>query len=315
MRPVRAKSPPTVLSCEGLAKSYGQVEALSDVSLIAYPGEIVGLLGPNGAGKSTFLRLCEGRDFPTDGRITVLGLERRLGGAAAPEPIGVLLQKPAFSAYATVAETVDLFSTIARRGREPRALIDRLGLSTKRSERISRLSGGQRQRLGLLVALIWNSPLLLLDEPTSELDPQGRRIVWDLIREEARERGTAVLISTHQMEEAAALCDRVYILDNGKVVATGSPAAIINTHCPSVDLHLTVNRAYLAEVLRIIPESDYILSGDAAIFTVSCNTKQDAIDILSSFLHSNETGLLDVRIDSQTLEDVFFRLTGTYLRA
>ena len=207
-------------------KSYGSVVAVDGLSLVVERGACVGLLGPNGAGKTTTIEMIEGLLEPDAGEIEVLGLRWRDDAEALRQRLGVQLQETQLSDKLTVAETARLFRSFYRRGPTVPTLVGMVGLDAKRDSRVGQLSGGQRQRLALACALAGDPDLLFLDEPTTGLDPQSRRQLWELLAD-YKSRGGTILITTHYMDEAEVLCDRVAIVDRGTVIAEGTPDALI----------------------------------------------------------------------------------------
>src|SRR5262250_320654 len=215
--------PEPALSIRGLRKAYRDVVAVDGLDLELRRGECFGLLGPNGAGKTTTVEICEGLTEPDEGEVVVLG---RRWGRDDGELLGISLQETQFSEKLTVAETVRLFRSFYRRGTAPERVIEMVQLTEKANGRVGQLSGGQKQRLALACALVGAPELLFLDEPTTGLDPQSRRQLWEILRA-FRARGKTILLTTHYMDEAERLCDRVAIVDHGKVIALDTPAELI----------------------------------------------------------------------------------------
>jgi ABC-2 type transport system ATP-binding protein len=207
-------------------KRYGTVVAVDGLSFVVHRGECVGLLGPNGAGKTTTIEILEGLIEPDGGDVEVLGLRWRTDADALRQRLGVQLQETQLSDKLTVVETLSLFRSFYRRGPAVHDLVGMVGLDAKRDSRVGQLSGGQKQRLAIACALAGDPDLLFLDEPTTGLDPQSRRQIWDLLAA-YRGRGGTVLLTTHYMDEAEALCDRVAIVDHGRVIVDGTPQALI----------------------------------------------------------------------------------------
>ena len=218
--------PPSPLLIRQLRKSYGDVVAVDGIDLDIRPGECFGLLGPNGAGKTTTIEICEGLTPPDAGEVVILGRRWGQDDRALRELLGISLQETQFSEKLTVAETIELFRSFYRRGPAPAAVIELVQLDEKATARVGQLSGGQRQRLALACALVGDPELLFLDEPTTGLDPQSRRQLWELI-ERFRAGGRSILLTTHYMDEAERLCDRVAIVDHGRVIAHGTPRELI----------------------------------------------------------------------------------------
>jgi ABC-2 type transport system ATP-binding protein len=229
-------APTTVIDIHDLQVRYGPLRAVDGLSMQVRQGEVFGMLGPNGAGKSTTLACIEGLRRPDGGAITVAGHDVARDPQAVKALLGVQLQRSALFVELSAVELVELYAALYNRfptRREAESLLERFGLGAKAKERPGKLSGGQQQRLALALALVNDPQIVLLDEPTGALDPQARRAVWALI-ERMRAEGRTVLITTHSMEEAEALCDRVAIIDGGRLVALGSPAELIAAHTPAL---------------------------------------------------------------------------------
>src|SRR6266516_734860 len=218
---------PAVIDCRDLRKTYdGRVEAVRGLNLEIQAGECFGLLGPNGAGKTTTIEILEGLLEPTSGQVTILGQTWKSNSRELREKIGISLQETRLSEKLTVRETVELFASFYREPRPTNEVLDSLQLEEKADSWVGKLSGGQRQRLAVATALVGSPKVLFLDEPTTGLDPQSRRQLWDIIRDFQRGGGT-VLLTTHYMDEAERLCDRLAIVDHGQIIAEGSPANLI----------------------------------------------------------------------------------------
>src|SRR3954467_301200 len=219
---------PTAIECRDLRKTYdGKVEAVRGLNLEIHTGECFGLLGPNGAGKTTTIEILEGLLAPTSGTVSILGHRWDENEREMREWLGISLQENRLSEKLTVRETIDLFASFYREPRSTDEVLDQLQLTEKADSWVGKLSGGQRQRLAVATALACNPKILFLDEPTTGLDPQSRRQLWDIIRAFQRKGGT-VLLTTHYMDEAERLCDRLAIVDHGQVIAEGSPPDLIN---------------------------------------------------------------------------------------
>ena len=228
-------TPPPAIVLRNLRKAYGEVVAVDGLDLEVRAGECFGLLGPNGAGKTTTIEICEGLLDGDSGEIEILGMRWDRDGAKLREKLGIQLQDTQLSEKLTVVETLMLFRSFYRESRTVDEVIELVQLGEKRNARVGTLSGGQKQRLAVACALVGNPELLFLDEPTTGLDPQSRRQLWTLI-EKFRETGRTILITTHYMDEAERLCDRVAIVDHGRVIALGTPHELIEsiaaTHPP-----------------------------------------------------------------------------------
>ena len=303
---------PPAIHVSNLRKSYGRQLAVDDISLDVEPGEIFGLVGPNGAGKTTTMECVEGLRVPDRGTITVLGLDPVRDVYALQERIGVQLQQAQLQKRIKVWEAVHLWASLYRK--QPRGadqLLDQLGLAEKRDAWFMTLSGGQKQRLFIALALINDPELVFLDELTTGLDPQARRAIWELVRD-IRARGRTVFLTTHLMEEAERLCDRVAIVERGRVVDIGAPAALIDRHCPERSVVLLTEDENAAAALERIPHlasldrkgSRYTLHGIGDGFV------SDVIGCLSE----QRIHVSDFRTVLPTLEDVFLKLTGHSIR-
>ncbi|MGZ9276648.1 MAG: ATP-binding cassette domain-containing protein [Candidatus Limnocylindrales bacterium] len=301
-----------VIRVRDLTKRYGAVEAVAGIDFHVDPGEIFGLLGPNGAGKTTTVEILEGLRAPDGGEVEVLGVDVRRGADALKPRIGVSLQTAALYPKLTVTEVIDLFRSFYPKARPTAELIDALELGERRDAQTQVLSGGQRQRLGVALALVNDPELVFLDEPTTGLDPAARRSLWDLVQG-LKADGRSVLLTTHYMEEAEILCDRLAIMDHGKILEMGTVDELISKR-----FH---ERAVRFDRLEGLPASD--LEGLPAVVSV----KEDDGDVL---LYTRDVGatigalltLSDSRglepqnlgIRRPTLEDVFLDLTGRALR-
>ncbi len=301
-----------VIHVEQLRKSYGHVEALRGVSFQVQEGEVFGLLGPNGAGKTTTVEILEGMRTADAGQARVCGLDPRRGGVAFQQQIGAVLQHTALPDKLRVGEAVELFARLYGRRRDLGALLERLGLADKQNAFYHTLSGGQRQRLALALALVHEPRVLFLDEPTAGLDPQVRREIYEII-EELRREGKTILLTTHYIEEAERLCDRVAIMDYGKLIALGTPAELrqrsSNTTRITVRLMQPIEDGRLRQLdgvvdCRPIPDG-YLLHSQRPPQTLVALVKQ--LETLGNELQSLE-------ISAPTLEDVFIELTGRSLR-
>ncbi len=302
----------SILQVENLVKRYGDVEAVRGVSFNVEEGEVFGLLGPNGAGKTTTVEILEGLRDPDRGRVSVCGLDPQRDSAALKHEIGAALQSTSLPDKLRVMEALRLFASFYKRGREPEELLQRFGLEEKRNTFYNQLSGGQKQRLALAMALVNDPKVVFLDEPTAGLDPQVRREIYDIIEELRREKKT-ILMTTHYIEEAERLCDRVAIVDHGNVIALGSPKELKQRSADKTRLEVRLAR----------PESDAALrslDGVADCRVVDggyvLHTQRPPQTIVSLVKHLEAQGneLASLEISSPSLEDVFIELTGRRLR-
>jgi ABC-2 type transport system ATP-binding protein len=301
---------PSVVTVENIQKSYGRTVAVADVSFDVRQGEIFGLIGPNGAGKTTTMECVEGLRSPDRGVISVLGMNPVRDAYKLQERIGVQLQEAQLQKRIKVWEAVDLWASLYRNPVDGDRLLDQLGMREKRDAWFMTLSGGQKQRLFIALALIHDPELVFLDELTTGLDPQARRAIWDLIRG-MRERGKTVFLTTHLMEEAERLCDRVAVIDHGRIVDVGTPADLVRRHCPERTTVIVTPDASADALLRAIPDVDAV-ERNADIVTV--RGRGDLVTNVIRCIAENRLTVSDFRTETSTLEDVFLRLTGHSIR-
>jgi len=302
---------PVLVSVQNLHKHYGDLAAVRGLSFEILQGEVFGLLGPNGAGKTTTIEILEGLRQPDSGSVRVCGLDPAQESMALKERIGAQLQSTVLPDKVRVDEALNLFAGFYRRSASVQLLLDRFGLEEKRHTFFEKLSGGQKQRLALALALVNDPELVLLDEPTVGLDPQLRRDIYALI-ERFREEGRTVLLTTHYIEEAERLCDRVAIVDRGQLVALGTPRELVarSGQGTRIEIHLAkpVSLDRLKEVEGVMDvheaEGAYYLRAHPPATTISA---------LIRFLEAEENALLDLHIARPSLEDVFVEMTGRRL--
>ena len=307
-------TPPPSLQVRGLRKRYGEVVAVDGLDLEVRPRECFGLLGPNGAGKTTTIEVCEGLTVPDGGEVIVLGRRWGRDDRELRELLGISLQETQFAEKLTVRETVRLFRSFYRGGPTHGAVIEMVQLQEKADARVGQLSGGQRQRMALACALVGDPELLFLDEPTTGLDPQSRRQLWELI-EGFKAGGRSILLTTHYMEEAERLCDRVAIVDHGRVIAEGTPGELIASLRAEHVLEFAV-----ADPAVLDRHALEALEGvcDAAAHNGSVRLQVSelhrAVPQLLAELRRQGAQLTELRTHSASLEDVFVTLTGRQLR-
>jgi ABC-2 type transport system ATP-binding protein len=306
------------IQCRDLRKTYdGKVEAVRGLNLEIQTGECFGLLGPNGAGKTTTIEILEGLLEPTSGEVSILGHSWRENAREMREWLGISLQETRLSEKLSVRETVELFASFYREPRSSDEVLEQLQLTEKADAWVGKLSGGQRQRLAVATALVCNPKILFLDEPTTGLDPQSRRQLWDIIREFQRKGGT-VLLTTHYMDEAERLCDRLAIVDHGQIIAEGSPPNLIERlgghHVVefAVDAKTSADGAAL-DVWRALPSVESVREDDGMI-ALSVKEPHLAIPALLEAVAKQGSTLQHLTTRQASLEDVFVRLTGRHLR-
>jgi len=302
----------SVVHVEGLRKSYGQTRAVDGVSFDVRPGQVFGLLGPNGAGKTTTVEILEGLRTPDGGTVRVLGIDVARDPDALKERIGVSLQTAALYPKLTVAELLDLFRGFYRRGRPTAQLIAMLDLEEKRNTRTSDLSGGQRQRLAVALALVNDPEILFLDEPTTGLDPAARRSLWDIVQS-LRAEGKSIVLTTHYMEEAEILCDRLAIMDHGRILASGTVSELVDSRFRERSVRFEQVTGLDDERLAGLPGVTQVKqeNGEVVLFT------RDVPATIGSVLAATERLGAEPRnlaVRRATLEDLFLDLTGRGLR-
>ena len=305
---------PLALSIHGLRKTYGDVVAVDGLDIDVRPKECFGLLGPNGAGKTTTIEICEGLIEHDSGTVEVLGRHWANDAQALRQRIGISLQETQLSEKLSVAETLSLFRSFYDHPQTVDEVLSVVQLDEKRNARVSALSGGQKQRLAVACALIGDPELLFLDEPTTGLDPQSRRQLWDVI-DRFRNSGRSVVLTTHYMDEAERLCDRIAIVDHGKVIARGTPKELIASlgveHVVefSADGDATLS---IEELKSLDGVRDARL--DAGTYSLQASELHRAVPALLAYLTARGAPLTELRTHSASLEDVFVSLTGRKLR-
>ncbi|GAA1192270.1 ABC transporter ATP-binding protein [Brevibacterium paucivorans] len=299
-----------VVSCATVSRNFGSFTALEDVSFKVREGEIFGVVGPNGAGKTTLLNCLEGLDRPSSGHVEVLGCDPIKDQHSLAQQIGVQLQSAALPPRLTVQDALELYSALYERPRPWRELLKDLGIKDKANARVDRLSGGERQRVFVALALINRPQLAFLDELTTALDPQSRRSMWDTV-EHVRDSGATVVLTTHYMEEAERLCDRVAIIDHGRLVALDTVASLIQQHAGETTAKL---------ILSASPSAEFDLNGVPGVTSARTEGREltirgtaDGLQGVLAALAAHRITVTSMSTTTPGLEDVFLALTGRHI--
>ena len=304
--------PEAIIDVKDLHKSYGEVEAVRGITFNVDEGEVFGLLGPNGAGKTSTVEILEGMRTADKGQVRVCGLDPETSGTAFKKKIGAVLQSTSLPDKVRVKEALDLFAEFYQERVDTSALLDRFQLTEKKNAFYKELSGGQKQRLALAMALVNNPRVVFLDEPTAGLDPQVRREIYTIIEELRRDKKT-VLLTTHYIEEAEKLCDRVAIVDHGKIIKTGTPRELKQSSAGTTRIEVRLARPAEENALRALEGvSDFRTMGD--IYVLYASRAPQAIVSLVKHLEADNNELQSMEMYSPSLEDVFIELTGRRLR-
>ena len=303
------KSSTTAISVSHLKKMYGDVKAVEDVSFTVNEGEIFGLLGPNGAGKTTTVECITGLRRPDEGAISVLGLDPQVDREALHPVVGVQLQSSTLPDKLKVSEILDLFHSFYQDPANPEELAQALGLSEKLGSYYKALSGGQKQRLAVALAIIGQPKVAVLDEMTTGLDPQARLDVWELI-ERTRDRGTTVVLVSHYMEEAERLCDRVALIDHGRIIALDTPEGLVEKVTGGKQVRFAPSTPFDDRLLTALPEVKSVERRGKHIRVVGSG---QLINAIIQTLAQNGVEALDIQSEVATLEDAFVKLTGRHI--
>ena len=299
---------------EGLVKQFGSLTAVDDVSFDVKSGEIFGILGPNGAGKTTTLEIVEGLLKPTQGTVSVLGLNVFKEPNKVKARIGVQLQSSAYHDYLKLTEILTLLGSFYPTRVSPTELLERVGLADKAKSRVKELSGGQQQSFTVAASLVNDPELVILDEPTTGLDPQARRNLWSLIQE-INQRGVTVIMTTHYMEEAEALCQRLAIMDHGRLVSVDSPRNLINQLDATYRVKLVVaNPLTDAQVASFNGGVEVIQAAEGNAYLLRMHNSPKALATMLEEINRSEISLEHLEVTPVTLEDVFLELTGNELQ-
>ncbi len=303
--------PHPVVQVAAIRKTYGPVVAVDEITFDVYEGEIFGLIGPNGAGKTTTMECVEGLRKPDRGAISVLGLDPIRDVYTLQNRIGVQLQEAQLQKRIKVREAVGLWASLYNKPVDGIRLLEQLGLADKRDAWFMTLSGGQKQRLFIALALINDPEVVFLDELTTGLDPQARRAIWGLIRG-IRARGKTVFLTTHLMEEAERLCDRVAIIDHGLIVDVGTPAQLVLRHCPERSVYVTTDDPATMDRVGAMPGVASV-DRDGSCLTIRGSGANLVTQVIAC-LAEHRIRVDDFRTEVPTLEDVFLKLTGHSIR-
>ncbi len=301
----------TIVKVEGLHKVYGAAVAVDEISFEVQRGEIFGMVGPNGAGKTTTIECIEGLRRPDQGCIQVLGLDPRQDGYRLRERIGIQFQSAALPDRVKVWEAFDVFASLYQKSVDWRALLAKMELEDKRNAYLSKLSGGQKQRVFIALALINDPEIVFLDELTTGLDPQSRRLMWDLVWE-VQSQGKTVFLTTHFMEEAERLCDRVAIIDHGKIVALDSPHSLVAALGDESRVVFEIDKPFDQALLEDLPGVTRVEKISERILVYG--RKDGLISRVASTLETAHIPFHNLHAEQPTLEDVFLKLTGKAIR-
>lgn len=309
---VKGKQVDTAIEVQDLRKRYGSTVAVDGVTFTVGAGEIFGLLGPNGAGKTTTVECLLGLRRPDEGKIRVLGMVHGAGSGALRARLGAQLQTTGLLSRLTVREQVSLFASLFPRALPVDRVLERVGLKEKARAQTRALSGGQKQRLAVALALVNDPDLIFLDEPTTGLDPQARRGLWGVVRE-MKEAGKTVLLTTHYMEEAEQLCDRVAIVDHGRIIGLDSPAALIHRHFPETAIEFVPPDGIPRETLASLPAVGQTLYENGHVTLYSTDVPRTLASLFER-VSAGSLAFQDMRVRQATLEDLFLKLTGRRIR-
>jgi len=300
------------IEARGLTKRYGELVALDDVSFSVPQGEIFGILGPNGAGKTTLVEILEGLTHPTSGGASVLGFEVTTHPAEVKQRIGVQLQASSYHQYLTLREILELFGSFYPTAADPMELLRRVRLEDRAGSRIQHLSGGMKQRFSIVAALVNQPSLVFFDEPTAGLDPDARHDLWRIVRE-VREAGATVVLTTHYMEEAEALCDRVMLMNAGRIAALDTPAGLVRSlHAPYRVRVTTGSRLPDAGVAELdgVSEVTHLADDGSHVLELRAREAPRTVAALTALAQGTGTDVVDLAVLPATLEEVFLSITG-----
>lgn len=295
-----------------LKKSYGDVKAVNGIDLIVEENEVFGILGPNGAGKTTTLEMIETLRKPDSGTISIMEMDQRKMFAEIKEILGVQLQTTVFFDDLSVKETIELFGSFYKKSLQTNDLLELVDLDDKKDARVDGLSGGQHKRLSIALAVVNDPEIIFLDEPTTGLDPQARRMIWGIV-DRFRDQGKTVVVTTHYIEEAEYLCDRVAVMDLGKIIAVGSPEELIREYAPDSVVSFKLDHRIDMDLIKSIEGVIDVLLEDS-VYTVHTRKPEKTLLSALQIAEENRTAAYEVNLTQATLEDVFLKITGRSLR-
>ena len=302
-----------VISVESLNKRFGDLVALDDISFSVRRGEVFGILGPNGAGKTTTLECIEGLQEPSSGRISVLGTEIARDPNTVKERIGVQLQASAYFDYLTLTEILELFGRFYSRRVPPAKLLSTVGLEDKANTTVGKLSGGQQQRFTIAATLVNDPEVVFLDEPTAGLDPQARRNLWDFVQS-INSQGRTIVLTTHYMEEAEFLCNRVAIMDHGRIVTLDTPTNLVRSLPAPYEVRASTLNEFSSNDLTDLDCVTEVLDDQNQGFRLRSSDAASTMPALMDWVAKNDIKLTHLEVTPANLEDVFLSLTGRALR-
>ncbi len=302
-----------VISVESLNKRFGDLVAVDDISFTVRRGEVFGILGPNGAGKTTTLECIEGLQEPSSGRISVLGTEIARDPNTVKERIGVQLQASAYFDYLTLTEILELFGRFYSRRVPPAELLSTVGLEDKANTTVGKLSGGQQQRFTIAATLVNDPEVVFLDEPTAGLDPQARRNLWDFVQS-INSQGRTIVLTTHYMEEAEFLCDRVAIMDQGRIVTLDTPTNLVRSLPVPYEVRASTLNEFSSNGLADLDCVTEVLDDQNQGFRLRSSDAASTMPALMDWVAKNDIKLTHLEVTPANLEDVFLSLTGRALR-
>ncbi len=298
---------------KGLRKSYGNIKAVDGLDLTIEEKEIFGILGPNGAGKTTTLETIETLREPDSGEITVLGMDVRRESRAIKQILGVQLQNTVFFDNLSVWETIDLFGSFYEKSIPPDSLLELVSLTDRSKAKLNELSGGQQKRVAIALALVNDPKIVFLDEPTTGLDPQARRNIWEIV-EQLRQREKTVVLTTHYIEEAEYLCDRVAVMDLGRRIALDTPNGLIDTYAAESNISFRMRPAVSAETVQAITGVKTVSRHNDVDYAVTTETPQETLAGIFQTAFENDCIADEITMRRATLEDVFLKITGRSIR-